>query len=236
LGSFTARTDINHPSQSSLNISYWYGIYIASVIKKGLHTVPDVVQALVHWCVTCLASLTLTHCIMASSLNGFINPERIDLPDLDLDFEHERRDEVYRYLQRTYKNVAHIPVFSGMNAKQVLKDVCRFKEVSLDEIDPVCKEMERNTAKQDKAGLNIKKVEEQPDKYPLFAKFKQRNYAVVDIAKVLEGQVRQTGIHAGGVIVAAHDLTDRCALEWRKGDVSINFDMYDINDLSLAEG
>lgn len=165
----------------------------------------------------------------------FINPERIDLPDLDLDFEHERRDEIYRYMQDTYKHVAHIATYGGMNAKMVLKDVSRFKEIPLAEVETVCREIDFATAKQDKANLTLKKIEEAPDKYPEFMQFKNKNFAAVEIAKVLEGQVRQSGVHAGGVIVSATDLTERCAVEWNKGDAKINFDMYDIGDLNLLK-
>jgi DNA polymerase-3 subunit alpha len=160
----------------------------------------------------------------------FINPERIDLPDLDLDFEHDRRNEVITYLHQTYKNVAHIPTYNGMNAKMVLKDVARYREVPLQEVDVVTKEMEFNTPQQEKAKLTISKVEADPQRYPKFAEFNKRNFSVVKVAKVLEGQVRQTGIHAGGLIVSGEPLQNRVAVEYRKGDISINFDMYDVSD------
>jgi DNA polymerase-3 subunit alpha len=165
----------------------------------------------------------------------FINPERIDLPDLDLDFEHERRDEIYRYIHNTYKHVAHIATYGGMNVKMVLKDVGRFREVNLDDVNLVNQEIEFNTGKQDKAKLTLKDVEADPKKYPAFAEFAAKNPAVVTIAKVLEGQVRQTGIHAGGVIVARHPLEERAVVEWRKGEPTINFDMYDVGDLALLK-
>jgi DNA polymerase-3 subunit alpha len=160
----------------------------------------------------------------------FINPERIDLPDLDLDFEHARRGEVIQYLHDTYKYVAHIPTFGGLNAKAALKDVSRYKEVPLEEVNAVTKEIEINTAQQDKAKLKIANLEADPRRYPTFHAFKQRNQVVVDIAKMLEGQVRQTGIHAGGLIVSGEPLENRVAIEYRKGEVSINFDMYDVGD------
>lgn len=165
----------------------------------------------------------------------FINPERIDLPDLDLDFEHERRDDIYRYLQETYKNVAHIATYGGMNVKLVLKDVSRYKEVPLAEVEVVSKEIDLNTPKQEKADLTLAKVDSMPDRYPAFAKFKERNSSVWQVAKVLEGQVRQSGVHAGGIIVAGHDITDRAAIEYNKGDEKINFDMVDIGDLGLLK-
>jgi DNA polymerase-3 subunit alpha len=162
----------------------------------------------------------------------------LTLPDLDLDFEHERRDEIYQYLVETYTNVAHIATYGGMNAKMVLKDVARFKEVSVDLVDAVNKEIEFNTNKQDKAGLKLKNVEADPGKYPQFAHFAQQNPAIISIAKVLEGQVRQTGIHAGGVIVANHPLNERAVVECgggRKGAPTVNWDMYDVGDLALLK-
>lgn len=165
----------------------------------------------------------------------FINPERIDLPDLDLDFEHERRDEIYRYLQETYKNVAHIATYGGMNVKLVLKDVSRYKEVPLTEVEMVCKEIDMSTPKQEKADLTLAKVDADPKRYPTFSKFKQNNPSVIKVAKVLEGQVRQSGVHAGGIIIAGHDLTERAAIEYNKGDEKINFDMVDIGDLGLLK-
>jgi DNA polymerase-3 subunit alpha len=160
----------------------------------------------------------------------FINPERIDLPDLDLDFEHARRGEVIKYLHNTYKHVAHIPTFGGLNVKGALKDVSRYKEVPLEEVNEVSKEIEFNTSQQDKAKLKISDLDADPHRYPKYTEFKRRNFVVVDIAKVLEGQVKQTGIHAGGVIVSGEPLENRVAIEYRKGDPSINFDMYDVGD------
>jgi DNA polymerase III alpha subunit len=165
----------------------------------------------------------------------FVNPERVDIPDLDLDFQHDRREEVYQYILNTYKHVAHISTFSNMNTKGVLKDVSRFREVPLAEADAVSKEINVNTAKQDLAGITLKVLEDNPNKYPIYKAFKDRNGTVVNIAKVLEGQVRQSGVHAGGVIVSNVPLEDRCSVEWRKGQVCINFDMHDMNDLGLLK-
>jgi DNA polymerase-3 subunit alpha len=165
----------------------------------------------------------------------FINPERIDLPDLDLDFEHDRRDEVYQYLLQTYKHVAHIATFNGMNTKQVLKDVCRYEEIDLKVVDVVCKEIDEKTAKQDKAKLTLQKVEDEPEKYPQYAAFKEKNFSILEVAKVLEGQVRQTGIHPGGVIVSSEPLENRVAVEYRKGEYTINYDMYDVGFLGLLK-
>lgn len=165
----------------------------------------------------------------------FVNPERVDIPDLDLDFQHDRREEVYQYILTTYKHVAHISTFSNMNTKGVLKDVSRFREVPLAEADAVSKEINVNTAKQDLAGITLKILEDNPNKYPIYKAFKERNGSVVNIAKVLEGQVRQSGVHAGGVIVSNVPLEDRCSVEWRKGQVCINFDMHDMNHLGLLK-
>jgi DNA polymerase-3 subunit alpha len=165
----------------------------------------------------------------------FVNPERIDIPDLDLDFQHDRREEVYQYILNTYKHVAHISTFSNMNTKGVIKDVCRFREVPLAEADAISKEIDANTSKQDMAGITLKVLDENPNKYPTYQVFKHRNPAVIEIAKVLEGQVRQSGVHAGGVIVSAVPLEERCSVEWRKGQVCINYDMHDMNDLGLLK-
>lgn len=164
----------------------------------------------------------------------FINPERIDLPDMDLDFDHLRREEVYRYLQSKY-HVAHIPTFNGMNAKMVLRDVGRFHEIDLKEVDAVCKELDSETKKQDRIGLRLSACIAAPLQYPKLAAFKTRHSGIIDIALVLEGQVRQTGIHAGGVIISKRPLQERVALEHRNGDISINFDMYDLDQLGLLK-
>jgi DNA polymerase-3 subunit alpha len=165
----------------------------------------------------------------------FINPERIDLPDLDLDFEHERRGEIIRYLHEKYVHVAHIPTFNGMNVKMVLKDVARYKELPVAEVDVVNKEIEFETPKQEKMKLKLSNVEGNPSRYPKFAQFAKQNYSVLQIARVLEGQVRQTGIHAGGIIVSGEPLENRVAIEYRKGDISINFDMEDVGTLGLLK-
>lgn len=165
----------------------------------------------------------------------FINPERIDLPDLDLDFQHDRRDEVYNYIAQTYKNVAHIGTFSTMNTKGVLKDVSRYKEVPFADIEAVSKEIDMVTPKQELNSLTLSKLEEDPVRYPVFTKFKENNFSVIEIAKTLEGQVRHAGVHAGGVIVSGEPLENRVGIKYNNGDPTINFDMQDVDVLGLLK-
>jgi len=134
----------------------------------------------------------------------FINPERPSYPDVDVDICMDRRSEVIDYTVQKYgkDKVAQIITFGTMKAKMALKDVGRMLSVPLSKVNQIAKLVPED--------LNItlaKALEVDPDlkrEYENDAEVRE----MIDIAEKLEGSVRSTGIHAAGMIISGHSLTD----------------------------
>ncbi|MDR1526189.1 MAG: DNA polymerase III subunit alpha [Dysgonamonadaceae bacterium] len=151
----------------------------------------------------------------------FLNPDRISMPDIDIDFDDDGRDDVLRWVTEKYgkERVAHIVTYGTMAAKMAIKDVARVQRVPLSESDRLSKLVpDRITDKNGdpvKANLSycIEHVKELHD-----ARYSDdKNIAAtLKYAEMLEGTVRQTGIHACGVIIGADDLTNYIPLAVQK--------------------
>ncbi len=163
----------------------------------------------------------------------FLNPERISLPDIDIDFCGRRRDEVIHYVTEKYgkENVAQIITFGTMAARAVVRDVGRALDVPLPEVDRIAKMIppfgpESNI---DHVMKNIPKIKEMSNQNP---KIKQ----LLGIAKKLEGQVRHASIHAAGIVIAPKPLTEFLPLyKSSKGEVTTQFAMQDIEEIGLLK-
>lgn len=134
----------------------------------------------------------------------FINPERISYPDIDVDICMDKRSEVITYTLQKYgkDNVAQIITFGTMKAKMALKDVGRVLSVPLSKVNMIAKLIPED--------LNItleKALEKEPDLRQLYENDEEVT-RLFDIAKKLEGSVRNTGIHAAGIIISGAPLTD----------------------------
>jgi DNA polymerase-3 subunit alpha len=157
----------------------------------------------------------------------FINPDRNDYPDIDLDFEDKQRERVKDYLVERWgeDNVAAIATYGVFKPKSVIKDVSRVFQVPFDEtnsVTPFFETLEELQAT-DKGKTFIKTY---PD--------------VLPIAKKLEGRVRNTGIHAAGMVVSSIPLSMVCPVETRKGTSSeravvTSFDMEDAEAVGLIK-
>ncbi|MGD1958054.1 MAG: DNA polymerase III subunit alpha [Fulvivirga sp.] len=133
----------------------------------------------------------------------FLNPDRVSLPDIDIDFDDEGRDKVIQYVIDKYgKNqVAQIITYGTMAAKSSIRDAARVMELPLMEANDLAKLVpERPGTTLDKAFKEVKDLEEIRKGSDLKAK-------VLNQAKTLEGSVRNTGTHACGVIITPDDLT-----------------------------
>jgi DNA polymerase-3 subunit alpha len=133
----------------------------------------------------------------------FINPERISYPDIDVDICMERRGEVIQYTLEKYgkDNVAQIITFGTMKAKMAIKDVGRVLDVPLSKVNAIAKLVPED--------LNItieKALEKDPDLLALYISDSEA-HRIIDIARKLEGSIRNTGIHAAGIIIAGAPLT-----------------------------
>jgi DNA polymerase-3 subunit alpha len=136
----------------------------------------------------------------------FLNPERVSMPDFDIDFCQDRRDEVIRYVQQRYgrEQVAQIITFGTLQARGVLRDVGRVLEMPYGQVDRLCKLVPQNPANP----ISLKKaIEEEPrlqaerDGQPLVAR-------AFDIAVRLEGLNRHASTHAAGIVIGDRPLAE----------------------------
>jgi DNA polymerase-3 subunit alpha len=140
----------------------------------------------------------------------FLNPERISMPDFDIDFCQDRRDEVIRYVQARYgqDRVAQIITFGKLQARAVLRDVGRVMALPFGQVDKLCKLVPNNPA-------NPVTLQQAIDKEPALQQAIEDDEAVrrlFDIARKLEGLYRHASTHAGGVVIADRPLQQLVAL------------------------
>jgi DNA polymerase-3 subunit alpha len=139
----------------------------------------------------------------------FLNPERISMPDMDIDFADDRRDEVIRYVVERYgaDRVAHIITFGTMGAKAVIRDVARVLGFSYGDADRIAKLVPGFP-------LNIT-LDESIEKSPPLAEQVKREPRVAElwsVAKALEGCTRHASVHASAVVISDEPLMERVPL------------------------
>ena len=160
----------------------------------------------------------------------FLNPDRISLPDIDIDFCIERRGEVIDYIKDQYgeNSVTQIITFGKMKAKQVVRDVGRVMGYSFGEVDKIAKAIPNE--------LNIT-LDIALEKSHDLQELAEGDYKeLMSHAKVLEGMHRHASIHAAGVVIAPGDLTDYVPLyKSTTGDVTSQYDMKGLEELGLLK-
>jgi DNA polymerase-3 subunit alpha len=162
----------------------------------------------------------------------FLNPERVSMPDIDIDFCMNRRGEVIDYVTQKYgrDNVAQIITFGTMAAKAAIKDVGRAMDIPYADVDRI--------AKMVPAQLNItleKAIEESPQLREAMEKDGQIR-ELMQTARKLEGMVRNSGVHAAGVVISPKPLTDLVPLHKTKNDEIVTaFDMVAIEKMGLLK-
>ena len=143
----------------------------------------------------------------------FLNPDRISLPDIDIDFDDDGRADVLRYVTEKYgeEKVAHIITYGTMAAKSAIKDVARIEQLPLSESERLAKLIPKRMPIVD--GKELKPTLD--NCYNYLDEFKRElnsnNELIVEtlnFARQLEGTVRNTGVHACGVIICRDDITD----------------------------
>jgi DNA polymerase-3 subunit alpha len=136
----------------------------------------------------------------------FLNPERVSMPDFDIDFCQDRRDEVIRYVQDKYGHdrVAQIITFGKLQARAVLRDVGRVLQMPFGQVDRLCKMVPNNPA-------NPVTLKEAIDGDPRFAEERRADPQVgtlIDTALKLEGLYRHASTHAAGVVIGDRPLQE----------------------------
>jgi DNA polymerase III subunit alpha len=162
----------------------------------------------------------------------FLNPERVSMPDIDIDFCMNRRGEVIDYVTRKYgrENVAQIITFGTMAAKAAIKDVGRVMDIPYNDVDRIAKMVPNQ--------LNIRLEQAIQDSPALKQVYENDNHIreLLNTAKKLEDLVRNAGVHAAGVVIAPRPLTDLVPLYKTKNDEIVTaFDMVAIEKMGLLK-
>ncbi|MBZ5501596.1 MAG: DNA polymerase III subunit alpha [Acidobacteriia bacterium] len=162
----------------------------------------------------------------------FLNPERISMPDIDIDFCMRRREEVIEYVRQTYgeTSVAQIITFGTMAAKAVLKDAGRALDMPYGEVDKI--------AKMVPATLNIELEEalKQAPQLEALRKSDPRVKELVEVALRLEGLARHASTHAAGVVISPRPLTDIVPLyKSNKDEITTQYDMNALERIGLLK-
>lgn len=135
----------------------------------------------------------------------FLNPERISMPDIDIDFDEDGRDKVLKWVVEKYgwNKVAQVITFGTMAAKGAIRDVGRVERLPLDEVNRLCKLVPA------RPGITLKSAyEEVPELKAARSSPDKLISETLRFAESLEGSVRQTGIHACGIIISRDDLME----------------------------
>ncbi|CAK0778553.1 DNA polymerase III subunit alpha [Gammaproteobacteria bacterium] len=163
----------------------------------------------------------------------FLNPERVSMPDFDVDFCMERRDEVIDYVASRYgrDHVSQIITYGSMNAKAVVRDVGRVLAHPYGFVDAIAKlipfELEMTLDKALAQEDVLRKRYEQEDEVR----------TLIDLARKMEGLVRNVGKHAGGVVIAPSELTNFAPLYCEPGGAGLvtQFDKDDVEQAGLVK-
>ena len=140
----------------------------------------------------------------------FLNPDRISLPDIDIDFDDDGRGRVLNWVTQKYgkEKVAHIITYGTMATKSAIKDVARVQKLPLDESNRLCKLVPDKTPD----GGRVKSLGHAIELVPELKEAEQSTdptmHDTIEYAKMLEGNVRNTGVHACGTIICRDDITD----------------------------
>lgn len=191
----------------------------------------------------------------------FLNPDRVTMPDFDVDFCNERRPETIEYVRNKYhpENVAQIVTFGTLASKAAIKDVGRVLRVPYSETDRVTKLMDgkstisellgRNIAgiqakisqetDEDKKNELLKKLDEQEKKrnsefIELYENDEQLN-RVINMALKLEGMPRNTSMHAAGVVICRKPIAEAVPLSRNGEDVTTQFNMKEVESIGMLK-
>lgn len=161
----------------------------------------------------------------------FLNPERISMPDIDIDFCYERRGEVIDYVVEKYgaDKVAQIITFGTMKARQAVRDVGRAMNISYGEVDAI--------AKQIPATLNMTIDKALETNGQLKRDYDDNKVVrdVIDTAKALEGRARHASTHAAGVVITKDDIVEYVPLYLSDKGVATQYTMGTLEELGLLK-
>ena len=176
----------------------------------------------------------------------FLNPERVSMPDFDIDFCQANRERVIDYVKAKYGRdaVSQIATFGTLAAKAALRDIGRVLGMSYGHVDSIAKLVPAPPGRT----VTLRRPPDKPDSSVIYARreapeIEQRERNEVEVAELLalaeraEGLVRNVGMHAGGVLIAPGKITDFCPLYMQPGSASAvsQFDKDDVEAIGLVK-
>ncbi len=161
----------------------------------------------------------------------FLNPERVSMPDFDVDFCYERRGEVIDYVSRKYgaDHVSQIITFGTMSARMVIRDVARALDVPYGEADKLAKMIPNELH------ITIKKALEENRELRELYESNEETKRLLDISMALEGLPRQASTHACGIVITKDPVDTYVPLYVRDGQISTQFIMTTLEELGLLK-
>jgi DNA polymerase-3 subunit alpha len=165
----------------------------------------------------------------------FLNPERVSMPDFDVDFCMNRRDEVIKYVQSKYgaNQVGQIATFHQLKARGVIRDIARVMEMPFAEADRLAKLVPEPV--QGKSPPVREAIEAEPELKKLYAESPQHR-ELLDIAAALEGLNRHAGMHAAGVVIAERPLWEYVpCFRGQNDEIVTQFAMKEVEKVGLVK-
>ena len=161
----------------------------------------------------------------------FLNPERISMPDFDVDFCYEKREKVIQYVceKYGYDHVSQIITFGTMSARMVIRDVARVLDMPYAEADKLAKMVPNELH------ITIKKALEQNKEFNDVYENNEDVHKLLDIAMALEGMPRQASTHACGIVITKEPVDTYVPLYVRDGNISTQFIMTTLEELGLLK-
>ncbi len=161
----------------------------------------------------------------------FLNPERVSMPDIDVDFCYERRGEVIDYVIRKYgaDHVAQIVTFGTMAARAAVRDVGRAMGLSYAAVDSVAKKIPRSI------GMTIERALTESDELQALYNSDEKVKMLVDTAKSVEGMPRHASTHAAGIVITDKPVSDYVPLARNDESIVTQFTMTTIEELGLLK-
>ncbi len=161
----------------------------------------------------------------------FLNPERVSMPDIDVDFDYERRGQVIDYVRRRYgqDHVAQIITFGTMAARAVIRDVGRVMDLSYQETDRLAKLVPFEL------GMTLERALSLSTELRRVYEGDERVRAVIDTAKKLEGMPRNASTHAAGVLITSEPVVNYVPLQTNDDVVTTQFPMGTLEALGLLK-
>ena len=161
----------------------------------------------------------------------FLNPERISMPDIDIDFCFERRGEVIDYVVNKYgkDRVAQIITFGTMAARAAIRDVGRALAIQYAEVDRIAKMVPMQL------GMSIEKALEISSELRNAYESEPRVHELINTAMILEGMPRHASTHAAGVVISNEPITEYVPLHMGEGNICTQFPMTTLEELGLLK-